>query len=81
MTKDDNMLTADTITDDQIRSLQSVSLDTGDAHTEDLCRLALGMTPTIAWNLTPYGARARCADAINASERLPDGACVKTPAG
>ena len=39
-----------------------------DLEQVDLCRLALGMTPTIAWNLTPYGARARCAEAINAAK-------------
>ncbi len=75
------MLTADTITDDQISQLRDEASEQDDTVQVDLCRLALGMTPTIAWNLTPYGARARCADAINAREQLPDGARVKTPAG
>lgn len=58
-------LTADTITDDQIRALQAEAAEAGDLEQVDLCRLALGITPTIAWNLTPYAARIRCADAIN----------------
>jgi hypothetical protein len=59
-------LTADTITDDDIRQLQDEARNADDDKQEDLCRLALGMTPTIAWNLIPYAARGRCADAINA---------------
>lgn len=67
-----NQLTADTISDDDILALQSEASEADDAKQVDLCRLALGMTPTIAWNLTPYGARARCADAIN-NARAQDG--------
>ena len=58
-------LTADTITDDQIQLLRDEAGEHGDLEQVDLCRLALGITPTIAWNLTPYAARGRCADAIN----------------
>jgi hypothetical protein len=58
-------LTADTITDDQIRALQAEALAAGDDTQEDLCRLALGMTPIKAWSLTSYGARIRCAEAVN----------------
>ncbi len=67
-----NTLTADTITDDQIRALQTEASEAGDDTQADLCRLALGMTPLIAWNLTPYGARLRCADAINAARAMCD---------
>jgi hypothetical protein len=58
-------LTADTITDDQIREVQAHALEIEDAKTEDLCRHALGITPTIAWNFSSYGARARIAEEIN----------------
>lgn len=59
-------LTADTITTAQIRALQSEALEEGNDEQADLCRLALGMTPHRAWNLTPYGARIRCAEEMNA---------------
>ena len=65
-------LTADTITDDQIRALQAEALAAGDGEQEDLCRLALGMTSRKAWNTTPYGARIRCADALNAGRAQED---------
>lgn len=60
-------LTADTITDKQIQLLQDEAVEAGDTKQIDLCRLALGVTPVIAWNLTPYAARGRCADVINAT--------------
>ena len=61
-------ITADTITDDQIRDLQSEASEAGDHKQADMCRLALGMTPLIAWNLTPYAARIRCAKASCAAK-------------
>jgi hypothetical protein len=72
-----NKLTADTISDDDIRALQSEASEADDPKQVDLCRLALGMTPTIAWNLTPYGARGRCADAIN-NARAQDDSAVRS---
>lgn len=65
MTETTTKLSADTITDEQIKALLAEAAEAGDDKQVDLCRLALGMTPMIAWNLTPYAARIRCADAIN----------------
>lgn len=62
-----NPITADTITDRQIRALMNEAIEANDAKQADLCRLALGMTPIRAWNLTPYAARIRCARAIAAA--------------
>lgn len=67
-----NKLTADTITDDQIRALQTEASDAGDIEQADLCSLALGYTPLIAWNLTPYAARIRCVAAINEARAQAD---------
>lgn len=58
-------LTADTITEQQIHDLKAEAWEAGDTKQADLCRLALGMTPLISWNFTPYEARGLCADAIN----------------
>lgn len=78
------MLTIDTITDEDIRMLREDALAAGDDEQVDLCRLALGITTTRAWNLSLHGARVRCVDAINTAraqdDALPEGARVKTPA-
>lgn len=62
-------LTADTVTDDDIQALQ---IDAVDDKQADLCRLALGITPMIAWNFTPREARRRCAEAINEARAQRD---------
>ncbi len=66
------MITADTITDEQIRELRE-SLVKGDTHTELLCNQALGIAMTLG-TLKPGAnavvnkrtARARCAELLNA---------------
>lgn len=65
-------ITADTITDDQIRALQAEAAEAGDLEQVDLCRLALGMPTKIAWNTTPYGARIKCAKVIDAARAMTD---------
>lgn len=72
MTTTTTKITADTITDEQIEELQASAGEAGDLEQVDLCRLALGMTPTIAWNLTPYGARIRCAKVIDNARAQED---------
>lgn len=69
-------LTAETITDDQIRALQNEAADAGDSKQVRLCEIALYGTPespSTILSLIADGnlseaqieARAKCADAIN----------------
>ena len=60
-------ITADMVTDEQIKQLQYEANEHGDNEQADLCRLALGITTLMAWNITPYGARIRCAAAIQSA--------------
>lgn len=69
-------LTADTITDEQIEALRNEAIEVDDDEQVDLCRLALGRRTVRAWNLIPYGARGRCAEAINAARAMDDGAAT-----
>ena len=64
MTATQTQITADTITDDQIEELMAEAGAHGDEEQADICRLALGRRTVRAWNMTPYGARIRCAAVI-----------------
>jgi hypothetical protein len=65
-------LTADTITDTQIRALQADAGESGDSEMYDICRLALGLTPAMSWPFETYGARSRCADVINNARAMDE---------
>ena len=59
--------TADSITNEQIEALLAEAAEHGDEMQVAYCRLALGGTPMIALNTTPYGARIECARVIEAA--------------
>ena len=67
------MITADTVTDEQIRALQSDRAAVGDDGTVETCAVALGAPPLGTLNPRPtaiaiaqrINARARCAEILN----------------
>lgn len=63
------MLTADTITDEQIRELRNVALGHGydQNHATGMqCWIALALTDPNIHHVQRYAARARCAEILNA---------------
>jgi hypothetical protein len=71
-----NPLTADTITDEQIRALRAEAVAAGDAVGIFWCEVALGLeraTRDDGTPLTAHDARQACADVINAARAMGEG--------